>query len=72
MTMIDMIQPGWDVVDSNGEDLGRVTALEGDTIVVKKGGLLGGEYRIQRSSVDDVETGRVALAMTREQLEASL
>jgi hypothetical protein len=71
MTMIDMIQPGWEVVDSEGESLGQVTRLEGDEVIVKKSSLLGGEYRFQRSSVEDVETGRVALAMSRQQLEAS-
>jgi hypothetical protein len=70
MTMADMIQPGWEVIDSEGESLGTITRLEGDEVVVKKGGLLGGEYRFQRSSIEEAETGRVQLSMSRQQLEA--
>ena len=69
MTMIDMIQPGWEVVDSDGQPLGQVIALEGDVLVVKSGGLLGHEYRVQRSSVEEAETGRISLSVSRRQLE---
>ncbi|HWH24946.1 MAG TPA: DUF2171 domain-containing protein [Candidatus Limnocylindria bacterium] len=67
-----MIQPGWEVTDSDGESLGQVIALEGDVLVVGSGGLLGGdEYRIQRTSVEAAESGRVIVSVSREQLEGA-
>ena len=68
--MEEMIQPGWEVIDSQGESLGQIGTLEGDVIVVDGGGLLGGdEYRIQRTSIERAENGQVFVSLSREQLE---
>lgn len=57
----EMIQPGWTVVDSNGEDVGTVIDADGPMLRVKKSGLRGGEVSVPRDAVVEVETGRVEL-----------
>jgi len=70
MSMIDaeMIQPGWTVVDSRGEEIGTVANAEGREIVVKKSGLLGGEVHVPRDAVIEVETGRVEINKAKDEL----
>ena len=70
MSMIDseMIQPGWTVVDSSGEEIGTVSNAEGAEIVVKKSGLLGGEVHGPRTAVIEVETGRVEINKAKNEL----
>ena len=65
---IDTVQPGWTVVDANGEELGTVIAAEGGELRIKKGGLLGGELTVPRSAISEVETGRVELNRTKNDL----
>ena len=67
---IEEIQPGWLVVDAHGDELGTVIENSGDTVRVKKGGLLGGELTIPRDAVKEFETGRVELNRTRTELSA--
>jgi hypothetical protein len=64
------IQPGWTVWASDGTELGRVMSVEGGTIHIKKNGLLGGELTVPLSAVTDVETGRVEVSMTKEEVAA--
>jgi hypothetical protein len=64
------IQPGWTVWDRDGKELGTVISLEPKTIVVKENGILGGEIAVPRTAVDEVETSRVELSMTRSELKA--
>jgi hypothetical protein len=65
------IQPGWTVFASDGETLGTVASIDPETIHVKKGGLFGGQLDVPRSAVDEVETGRIELSMTKSELSAS-
>jgi len=65
------IQPGWTVVASDGEELGTVVSLDPETIHLKKAGLLGGQLDVPRSAVEEIETGRVELSMTKSELNAS-
>jgi hypothetical protein len=58
---IETIQPGWNVVDANGEDIGTVIQAEGGEITVKKSGLLGGQINVPTDAVAEVETGRVEI-----------
>jgi len=58
---IETIQPGWNVVDANGEDIGTVIQAEGTEITVKKSGLLGGQVNVPTDAVTEVETGRVEI-----------
>ena len=64
----DMIQPGWTVVDANGEEIGTVANAEGAQITVKKNGLLGGELHVTRDAVAEIETGRVELNQAKSDL----
>ena len=63
------IQPGWSVYTADGEALGTVVSVEPTTIHVKKGGLMGGQMDIPRDTVDEVETGRVELSVTKSELK---
>jgi hypothetical protein len=58
---IETIQPGWHVVDANGEDLGTVIQAEAGEITVKKSGLLGGQISLPTDCVAEIETGRVEI-----------
>ena len=58
---VEEIQPGWRVVDANGEEVGTVTQAEGSEITVKKSGFLGGEVHVPLDAVAEVETGRVEI-----------
>ncbi len=65
------IQPGWTVCASDGEELGTVAGVEGGTIRIKKGGLLGGELTAPVSAVSEIENRRVELSMTKQELQSS-
>lgn len=65
---LEEIQPGWAVIAANGEELGSVVAVENDVIRIKKNGLLGGEVYAPRDMVAEVETGRVELSVTKDEL----
>jgi hypothetical protein len=58
------------VVDAHGDEVGTVIENSGETVRVKKGGLLGGEVTISRDAVREFETGRVELNRTRDELSA--
>jgi hypothetical protein len=64
------IQSGWTVWSSDGQELGTVIGTDQTTIRIKKGGLLSKEMDIPRSAVEEVETGRVELNMTKSEAEA--
>ena len=65
---VEEIQPGWHVVDANGEDIGTVTQAEGTDITVKKSGFLGGEVHVPRDAVTEIETGRVEINKAKSDL----
>lgn len=66
----DDIQAGWEVCSSDGHDVGKVVRIEGPTLVIKHGGLLRShEWRVPRTAVSDVETGRVELSITKSELQ---
>ena len=64
----NLIQPGWRVVDANGEEIGTVIAAEGTEITVKKSGLLGGQVHVPRDAVTEIETGRVEINRAKSDL----
>ena len=65
---IEEIQPGWRVVDANGDDIGTVVQAEGPDITVKKSGFLGGEVHVPRDAVAEIETGRVEINRAKDDL----
>jgi len=64
------IQLGWTVWASDGKELGTVVSVDSKVIVVKEGGILGGKIEVPRTAIDEVETGRVELSMTKQELES--
>lgn len=66
---VELVQPGWTVFTSDGQELGTVIRVESGSIRIKTGGLLSHELSVPASSVQDVETGRVELSMTKKEAE---
>ena len=64
----EMIQPGWTVVDAHGEEIGTVVDAQGSELKVKKSGMLGGEVRIPRDAISEIETGRVEINRAKNEL----
>jgi hypothetical protein len=64
------VQPGWSVWASDGKELGTVVSVEQNVLVVKESGLLGGKIEVPRTAVDEVETGRVELSMTKDEIKS--
>jgi len=64
------IQPGWTVYTADGVELGNVVSVDAQTIHIKKSGFRGGQYDVPRTAVDEVETGRVELSMTKSELQS--
>lgn len=64
------IQSGWTVWSSDGQELGTVVGTDQSSIRVKKGGLLSKEFQVPRSAVEEVETGRVELNITKSEAES--
>lgn len=64
----DAIQSGWSVWTSDGSELGKVIAVEPTALRVKKNGLLGGEVLVPREAIEEVETGRIDLNMTKDEV----
>jgi hypothetical protein len=67
----DSIQTGWSVWTADGQELGTIIATDATSLRVKKRGLLGGEVEVPRDAVDEVETGRVELSVTKREVEAT-
>jgi hypothetical protein len=68
--MLDEIQPGWKVVAVDGKDLGIVLKTTKDGILVKTTVVSAGELLVPTDSVAEVETGRVDLSVTRDEVAA--
>ena len=62
---IETIQPGWLVVDANGDEIGTVVDAEGTDLRVKKSGFLGGEIHVPTDAVAEIETGRVEINLAK-------
>jgi hypothetical protein len=65
MVMVEEIQPGWQVWDREGNEVGVVVAASGPSLKVKVGGK---EVDVPNSAVSYIETGRVELSMTKKEL----
>jgi uncharacterized protein DUF2171 len=64
----DAIQSGWSVWTSDGTEFGKVITVEPSAVRVKKNGLLGGEVTVPRSAIEEVETGRIDLNLTKDEV----
>ena len=63
------IQQGWTVWASDGKQLGTVVSVDPQVIVVKEDGVLGGRIDVPSSAVDEIETDRIDLSMTKQELK---
>jgi hypothetical protein len=61
----EMIQTGWTVWTADGLELGTIIETDSNSLRVKKRGLMAGEVQVPRDTVEEVETGRVELALTK-------
>lgn len=71
-----LIEPGWQVVDAGGEDVGRVEAVTGDSnadifdgLAISSGMLARPKY-IPAESVGEIIEGRVQLQLDRAAIDA--
>ena len=70
-----MIDAGWKVLDADGEEVGRVESVVGDTgIDIFNGlsistGLLGSARYVPAESVQTITEGQVQLALTHDQVK---
>ena len=66
-----LIEPGWDVVDSREEEIGRVEQIAGDTEadifsgLLISTGLISGTRYVPAEQVGSITEGRVQLRLTR-------
>jgi hypothetical protein len=67
MVMVEEIQPGWQVWDREGNEVGVVVAASGPSLRVKIGGR---EVEVPNSDVSYIETGRVELSKTKREVES--
>ena len=70
MDVMDEIQPGWQVVSSEGEKVGKVVEVFDHVVHVKQSGLFGGEVHIPAQAVESAQDSTVRLAMSKRDLEA--
>ncbi len=68
MVMVEEIQPGWRVWDKDGKEVGTVIAAAGPSLRIKRDG--GGDVDVPNSAVASIETGRVELSMSKQELDA--
>jgi hypothetical protein len=67
--MAEEIQPGWQVIDSFGEEIGKVVSATGPAMRVKLYG--DGEIDIANEDCALVETGRVELKKSKKEIQTS-
>lgn len=70
MDVFDEIQPGWQVVSSEGEKVGKVVEVYDHVVHVKQGGFFGGEVHVPHAAVESADGETVRLSVTKRQLEA--
>lgn len=70
-----VIEPGWQVVDANGEDVGRVEAVTGDSNadifdgIAYASGMLARPRYVPAEQVGEITQGRVQLKLDRAGLD---
>lgn len=70
MDVMDEIQPGWKVISSEGESVGKVVEVYDHVVHVKQPGFFGGEVHVPGNVIETAEDSTVRLSMTKRQLEA--
>jgi uncharacterized protein (TIGR02271 family) len=65
-----MIRPGWQIVGSDGENIGTVASVEEDYFVVSEGFFFPSERYIPAAAIRAVEEGSVLLSVSKEEIDA--
>jgi uncharacterized protein (TIGR02271 family) len=65
-----MIRPGWQILGSDGEDVGTIASVEADYFVVSEGFFFPSERYIPAAAVRAVEDGTVFLSVTKDEIDA--
>ena len=69
-TQTELIQPGWSVYAADGKEVGTVVGLDGEILRIKHHWLFGDkEWKVPRSAVTSVETGRVDLSLSENEVK---
>lgn len=67
---MEIVQPGWHIVDAEGTEIGRVDAV-GDRFLEVEEGLLAAErLYIPLTAVESAAEGAVTLNVTRDEVDA--
>jgi hypothetical protein len=64
------IQEGWDVLDADGEPIGRVGALHSESFTLDTS--VGGTREISFTDVESADEGHVTLTLSGEELTSDL
>lgn len=72
MDPMSEIQPGWEVVSSEGEKVGKVIDVSEGVVHVKQGGFFGGEVHLPSSTIAEADEHTVRLALSKRELEAGV
>jgi hypothetical protein len=70
MDPLDEIQPGWQVLASDGEEVGKVVDVSERVLHVKQTGLLGGQVHIPETAIESAEDRIVQLSVSKRELES--
>jgi hypothetical protein len=70
MDELSEIQPGWQVVSSEGEKVGKVVEVYDHVVHVKQPGFFGGEVHVPQQAIETAEDETVRLSMSKRELEA--
>jgi uncharacterized protein (TIGR02271 family) len=71
MEMGKKLEPGMTVRSRDGDRMGKIAAVQGDTFLVEKGIFFPKEYTAKRSQVDDITDDGVYLKFGTELVESS-
>jgi uncharacterized protein (TIGR02271 family) len=65
-----MLRPGWQIVGSDGENMGTIASIEEDYFVVSEGFFFPSERYIPAAAIRAVEEGTVLLSVTKDEVDA--
>lgn len=70
---VSLVQPGWHVIARDGEDLGRVTRIEADRLIIARDGLTTpDELTIPRDHVGAEDEGMMRVYLSTDEAAADL
>jgi hypothetical protein len=67
---MEIVQPGWQIVDAEGVEIGRVDAVGDGYLEVEEGLVAAERLYIPLSAVESAAEGAVTLNVTRDEIDA--